>query len=193
MGRDVTVEEIYQWARSFESEISCKRAEENIKFVFKLTLKHLRLDFFSKHNLKPGAQESELIFYKYYFEKLALSWNLPISEFFDPLNFRTNQKTLNNDFLRRLFSASEFRAKFLEYLTSGQLKREYWASVPKKLFKMLKRFERILTSNDSEKLQTAILAVQKYFRTNKQCKVPWTENEVDMAIRYFMQFCGNDS
>lgn len=184
MGREVSVEEIYTWTKRLQVENSFKRVEENIKFVFKLTLRHLRTTFFAKNNINKPNTEDELCFYKYYFGDLAKSLSLSLSEFFDPLNFKTNQKTLNIDFLKRVFLSSEFRNNFMNYLSSGQLKQDYQATIPSKIVNLLRRFERLMSL--SQKLDSVVTSVHRYFRTNRQCKLPWGENEITIAVNTFI-------
>lgn len=189
MGREVSIEEIYQWTKDFQCDFSNKRVEENVKFVFKLTLKHLRTIHSKNTGLSINTPEAELSFYNYYFSALAKQWNMPITDFFDPLNYKTQQRTLNSEYIHRLFKSTEFSANFLKYLESGQLKLEYQASIPKKLIKLLHRFDKLWAYHGSEKSDELIFSVQKYFRTNKQCKLPWTEREVDSAIQNLIQMC----
>lgn len=174
-----------------QNDTSCKRAEENIKFVFKLSLRHLRLNYFKAHNLKPNIRESELKFYAHYFGDLAKRTKVPLAEFLDPLNFRTRQKTLNSEYIHLLFASTAFKCDFLNYLKSGSLKSEYQSTVSTKLVKLLVRFERILETKDIEKLERAVSSVQRYFRTNRQCKLPWTEREVDTAIENLVTIAEN--
>lgn len=176
------------WSKELQKEISQKRTEENVKFVFKLAFKHLRTDYFNRNQLKPNIVESETEFYHFYFGETANAMQLPISAFYDPLNFKTDQKTLTFDFLNRIFKSLTFKAAFLEYLASGKLKEDYQSSIPVKISKLLSRFDKILVSREPEKLAKAISSVQSYFRLNRQCKIPWTEAEVDGAIANIIKY-----
>lgn len=121
-------------------------------------------------------------FYDFYFGNIARDLNLDIKDFLDPLNFKTSQKTLSYSFLKRLFSSAVFKTDFLDYLTSGRLKQDYRASVPTKITKVLGRFDKVEYSNNPGKMTATVHLVQTYFRTNRQCKLPWTHNEVDNAV-----------
>lgn len=147
------------------------------------------MEFFKANNLNHHVYDSEVAFYRYYFTDTARRLDLPLTDFFDPLNYRSRQKTLNNDYISLLFTSPLFRRDFHEYLSSGHLKTMYQASIPNKLLKVLIRFERLMLTNGPQKIEETIQSVQKYFRTNKQCKLPWTEKEVNTAIDNLIQLC----
>lgn len=146
------------------------------------------MEYFKTYQLK-NCSESDVVFYKHYFDNIARQMDRPLNDFVDPLNYRSSQKTLNNDYISLLFTSPMFRRDFHAYLASDQLKSAYRHSVPSKLFKVLVRFERLMHDNGMQKMQETIESVQWYFRKNKQCKLPWTEVEVNTAVDNLLQLC----
>ena len=189
MDREISAEEIYEWVVAFMAEHSCKRFEENVKFVFKLAFKHLKFNFQQSNLDSQQPQSTDLAFYKFYFEELSKKWQLPLSEFYDPLNNKTRHKTLTGEYMKLVFASEKFRTHFKSYLLSGQLKSDYQAGVPNKILKLLKRFDKCFDSRDLSNNTSVIGSMRRYFRTNKQCKLPWTDMEITSAVETLAQLC----
>lgn len=186
IGRDISVQEIYEWTLNFTQEVSPKRFEENIKFVFKLGFKKLknkllRLNFISFYSKKFDFQ-----FYNHYFGETSKLLNVRLEEFYDPLNHKGTLKTLNNEYLRLVFSSPRFKADFLEYLNNGQLIEDYHKNLKRKIQQLLSKFEDKCGSKDTFGIENSVSAIQKYFRLNRQCKLPWLHIEVVTAIQTSM-------
>ena len=141
-------------------------------------LRKNRISFYSK---KFDAQ-----FYTYYFGDTARRLNLSLEEFFDPLNHKGALKTLNNEYLRLVFSSPAFKSDFLEYLTSGGLVADYHANLKRKIRQLLVKFDAVCRFDDAEGVERSIAAIQQYFRMNRQCKLPWLNIEVVTAIQTFI-------
>lgn len=189
IGKEISVEEIYEWVLSFVNETSHKRFEENVKFVFKLVFRHLRTNFYKDNLADSNIKINENEFYSYYFEDVSTELGVPLSEFYDPLNHKTQHRTLSNEYLRLLFTSKKFKQQFMSYITSGKLICDYQESIPNKILKILKRFDKLFDCNNLNNNDRVLNDIRKYFRTNKQCKLPWTKNEVLSAIETLKQTC----
>ena len=189
LGREVSVDDIYGWVCQFQHGASNKRVEENIKFIFKLTLKHLRNEFFKANNLNVKAEESNALFYKHYFAEEAKKRGTSIQAYVDPLKYVNIEKTLNIGYISNIFHCQHFKTDFEAYLTSGNIKNSYRKAVPSKLTKVLCRFEVKNKSKERLSENENIHIARMYFRYNKQCKLPWTEQEIDEAIDSMLQLC----
>ena len=181
----MSIPEIYDWTVNFMQDMSPKRFEENIKFVFKLGFKKLKNKIFKKNRISFYSKKFDCQFYDYYFLKLSQKLNIGIDQFYDPLNNKNGPKTLNHDYIKLIFKSQEFKQDFLEYLESGLLLKEYQATVKRKIRQLLLKFDNIFASSDPEIINQGIRAIQKYFRKNKQCKLPWVDSEINTAIRTF--------
>lgn len=186
VGREITVEEIYEWTSTFMQEVSPKRFEENIKFVFKLTFKKLKSSLLRKNRISFYSKKFDSQFYNHYFGETAKQLNITIEEFYDPLNHKGALKTLNNEYLRLVFTSATFKTDFLEYLTSGKLVEDYHNNLKRKVRQLLVKFDHICVLDDPSNIERSIAAIQQYFRMNRQCKLPWLNIEVVTAIQTFM-------
>lgn len=185
MGREVSLEEIYDWLTRFMAEESCKRFEENVKFVFKIIFKHLKSEF-QGTLIQVNSMGPDFVFYKYYFEDVSVRMGIDLSQFYDPLNYKTPHKTLTNEYIKLVLSSQRFKQRFHSYLASGRLKSSYQETIHKKIYKVLKRFDKLFEFSDLSAAPSAIEQIRRYFRSNRQCKLPWTEKEVDEAVESLM-------
>lgn len=173
-------ENLYLLIKHFEKEESKKRLEENIKLIFNLTMKQLKKDFQANKKLFTTFCKIDPIFFQYYFEETAERWRLDYSLFYNPLIQKKNRKNLKHNYIKRLFLSDRFRRDFFSYIESGRLLRYYEELIPYKLFNILTRFDFYF---DAEKnFDKGLELIRRYFRNNKQCKMPWTRKEVDNGI-----------
>jgi len=166
-------------------EVSPKRFEENIKFIFKLTFKKLKSTLLKKNRISFYSKKFDCQFYNYYFLDISTKQNTSIEEFYDPLNCKGSTKTLNNDYLKLVFTSPQFKKDFIEYLDDGSLVRDYHTNLRRKVKQLLFKFDHFCDYNDPIGMRQDILAIQRYFRRNKQCKLPWLHSEVVTAIDTF--------
>lgn len=170
-----------------QGSLSCKRVEENHKFVFKHTLKALRAKFKLEH---PGPWE-EFAFYRHFFQPLLDSdASLQLEDFLDPLDRRGRpSKTLSSRYLSLIFRSALFREAFEEFLARPSIEKsplvlEYLPSVRPKLEKLFSAWEKnFKKSADPLRTQSELL---RHLEKNHQCKLPWTRNEVLNAIQVFL-------
>jgi hypothetical protein len=171
-----------------KAEPSNKRVEEYTKFILKHTMKHLK-DRFKSLNLPASAKGSQPEFYQYYFKEVSEVTNMPLEAFHDPLNNRKYKteimpKTLNSEYLQLIFKSKLFAKDFRNYISSKQLINDYMKSIPRKFEKILLRWERVSDEKIDRKQFRDRL--HDYFFKNKQCKLPWTVNEIAAGINYFL-------
>lgn len=182
IGREISVEELYVLTLTFIDEPSSKRFEENIKFIFKLTLKRLKNNLAKRNKIACYSKSFDIQFYNYYFLELALSRGVEINKFYDPLNTKTGAKTLNNDYLKLLFSSALFYEDFNGYINTNDIYQDYQQTLQRKLRQLLLKFDHLFNSNNEVVMRTSLSKVQNYFRKNRQCKLPWLESEVKSAV-----------
>lgn len=154
---------------------SFKRTEENNKFVFKHTIKLMKQNLRKKTGDELAPVELESRFNELYFAGANGS-----------LTRGTGKAgSLSLATLRKAFLDQRFAEDFQRFLIgpSGEedspLVNSYIASIPKKLSKLFRKWERVF-EEDSEKAQAQVL---NYFRLNAQCKLPWTVEEILTATR----------
>ena len=174
---------MHEWTQGLVAQPSAKRLEENVKFVYKSALKHLR----AGHAAAVARSAAAPDFYAHYFGAHAAATGVPLRSFFDPLNARTPHKTLTHEYLSLVLRAPPFRAAFSAYVRSDALAAAYAASVPHKLSKLLLRFD--ARPADAHEESRALHSARHYFRRNKQCKLPWSEAEVASAVACMRQLC----
>ena len=166
---------------------SNKREEENLKFVYKHTLKYLKSQFYEKNNLKYN-KESEFYFYRFYFGEFAKTKGKPLNEFFDPLNRKKDSvkltKTLSVLHLKSVFSCEKFKRDFFRYLGAG-FKTDYQSSVFKKIEKIFEMLEGWLSKEKAT--EEIVKRFVKEFEKKKRIKFPWSCREIDVAVYSFIR------
>ncbi len=171
-----------------KNELSNKRIEENIKFIFKHSMKYLK-ERFKSLSFPLNSDESSLDFYHYYFKEVAEATGMSYDAFQDPLNCKNKKssqmpKTLNNEYLQLLFRSRPFLRDFKSYIANNHMIGDYMKTIPKKFEKLLLKWERISDGKIDKKIFKEKL--NEYFFKNKQCKLPWTVNEIISAVSYFL-------
>lgn len=137
---------------------------------------------FIENNSKPSSED----FLEYYFSDCAKKFNVPLHYYKDPLIEKYKKrnekkkkrqddncpKSINTKFLKLIFQSPHFVKDFFEYIDSS-FKVDYLCEIPEKFFLIFKNYV-----NTSKNLKTS----REYFQNNKRCKLPWTFNDVDLAI-----------
>lgn len=166
---------------------SNKREEENIKFVYKHTLKFLKSQFYEQNQLKYN-KESEIKFYEHYFGEHAKALNRPLHDFFDPLNNKMGAgkktKTLSVIHLKLTFACEKFKEAFFGYLQT-QFRKDYQSSVYKKIEKIFSTLEAGLNKRDDQLTDKVIAKFLSDFHRKKRIKFPWCTKEIDNAVQAF--------
>ncbi len=163
-----------------------KRTEEFNKFIYKLTLKLLRNNFYLGHNLKHN-KDNEVLFYKFYFEDNSIKTGVPLKEYHDPLNVKEIKRCLNNQYLFRIFNNAKFKDNFMRILLED-LKESYIKSLSKKFDQLFLRYEKMIKIKNKE---TALEDIHRNLKNKKRFKFPWTLLEVDLAIEHFKNHVEN--
>lgn len=169
-------------------EKSAKRIEERKKFVYKHCLKKLKKEFFESEFYKANHQSKDL-FYRYYFEEVARQKRVGLENFYDPLNQHHRERvyrTLSNLYLGLIFESPSFRKDFLLYMQSEDFLADYQKTIEKKIEKLLLKWEELFEKETPE--PTIIGNIKEYFVMNRQCKLPWTIEEVTHAANSFVKF-----
>lgn len=166
-----------------------KRIEENNKFVFKHTLKLMKHNFNSR-NLEPTSKNDiEELFLRHYFYK-GDECILDPSVLAFLKSMQQSSKALSHGFYQAVFTSEIFYRDFVEVVTSptvetSEFTRTYMDSIYRKLLKLFRRWQPLIVDNDiPEERHSAIFI---YFQNNKQCKLPWTLQEICSAIRGFLK------
>jgi hypothetical protein len=161
-----------------------KKNEERWKFIYKKTIKALKKNFFV-NVIDSNSKTSYEDFLEHYFGDSARRSGVPLHYFKDPLIEKYKKrndkkrrqdedcpKSINTRFLKLIFQSPQFVQDFFEYMHSS-FKIEYLCEIPEKFFLIFKNYV-----NSAKNLKTS----QQYFQNNKRCKLPWTFNDVDLAI-----------
>ena len=164
-------------------EPSSKRFEENIKFIFKITFRKLKLMLLKRFQISVYSKKFDDQFYDHYFKDLVEGGKYKMEDFYDPLNTKNNLKTLNNDYLALVFESPEFKRDFISYISGADIQLDYQKTIKRKLTHLLSKFDGFFEGDNQE---VGIQKIQKYFRKNKQCKLPWTQTEICTAVNTFM-------
>lgn len=154
----------------------------------------MKLDFQKAKNIFTTFSKIDPIFYKFYFKEIMEEWNVGLETFYNPQTHKRDQKNLKHDYLKKLFSSVKFKNDFFKILGSGQLEENYKEVIPSKLYTTLLKFDMYFVKKEGEERQTEVglREFKKYFRNNKQCKLPWTKNELSVGIQEFIGAFGKD-
>ena len=174
--------------RKLRQQRSAKRIEERKKFVFKHVMKYLKKTYES-HSTGQTPVEKKKSFYEFYFSQIAVKKKLDLLEFFDPLDGQKKQrthKTLSKEYLYLLFESEQFHRDFMCRIESNAFVEAYQSRIEAKLAILLRKWEEALRSGQEE--EAVIAKVNQYFNQNKQCKLPWTIQEIMHAIASFKTF-----
>lgn len=95
-------------------------------------------------------------------------------------------KSVNQKYLKNIFSSRAFFDDFLNILQSSYVIDYYDSKISSKLRKFLIRWEvSKRTINSFEEFRGK---VEHYFQKSGTCKIPWTSNEVRNARDYFIRY-----
>lgn len=167
---------------------SNKRTEEKSKFIFKHILKMIKQKFKESESSCLSEEEIDRKFHDRYFtggifnpEKGKSAKNACRSVV-NSLTLSSLTKVFKNsnllmEFESILFHPSEEKSEFIIY---------YLSIIPKKVETLFKKWER-RHFVDFEKANCDIL---DYFSTNRQCKLPWTLEEINDAVKTLQKIIG---
>ena len=179
INNDLSIQNLKNIVIKIKRAKSVKRVEEMNKFIFKLSLKKLKKNFFKINNLSH-TKENENFFYEYYLKNHSKDNKKQINYLIEFLNCK---KKFNTTFFKNIFKNEKFKNDFMNYLDKD-FYNDYLNVIERKFVKMLK----ILKHNMLNDINDAI----KYFLVNfikkKRIKFPWSSNEVAVAISHFKNF-----
>lgn len=184
-GNDV---EILKIVEKIKLETSMKRLEENIKFVYKHAMKQIRKKF-QQEVVSSSEVDVNESFFHYYFKEIAEKNNLSFEVFKDPSNLKTKEKTkqlktINSEYLSLIFKSEKLVTNVREVLKTNKLLKSYQNGVLRKFEKLFVRWEKDFTPDTS--IHLIHNRIKNYLQYNKQCKLPWTSNEIIAAIEFFL-------
>lgn len=161
---------------------SVKRTEENNKFVFKHALKLMKSSLKKSQKGSLSQQQLDLLFFKKFFEYEGAPKDK--FAFLDPLSPQKSN-SLSLSALRAAFESQTFQRDFYLLLgfekkqpTRSELVASYVGSIPKKLSKLFRKWEKLFAKSEEECRESIV----KYFKENTQCKLPWTVAEIEAAV-----------
>lgn len=170
-------------------ESSDKRKDEMLKLVFKQTVKLLRNMYKSERSeMKPIT--TELGFLSHYFLEDSLNHNLPLVCYADPLKKgpmrNDTHKGLTINYITQIFRCTRFREDFL-HTVNNSLKRDYQDKIFGKFRKLFKKLRLTLKASPIDQEPNIIARYANGIGTGnmKSIKFPWTDFEIQFAIRKF--------
>lgn len=151
---------------------STKRTEENNKFILKHGLKLLRKQFLEG----DASPDPHRRFFEHFFPDTQLVTHGPN---FRKLNFNDPNGSLPKSKVKKIMKIPKFSESLLEILRTDELGlspfiRFYQSSISKKLQKVFAKWKH-------RPLIEARKDTLAYFKSNTQCKLPWTNREILVA------------
>ena len=178
------IKKIFEIHKNLINKISKKRIEEKIKFIYKNTLKSLKIKYINENNFQNNKKSIES-FYNFYFKDLAKKLNIPLKSFYDPLNLKGGfkQKSINFKFLKLVFSSKKFKNHFFKYLTY-HFKYLYQKNLIKKVDAFFYKFEKKYFREPDEIKNKHLI---DYLKSSKKIKFPWSFFEIENATEFFIK------
>lgn len=167
---------------------STKRTEEKHKFIFKHILKIIKQKFKESQSNSLTEEELDQKFRDQFFNggihdlKNEKSAKNPTSNALDSLTLSSFTTVFKNsnlfaEFESILLQPSQEKSEFIIY---------YLSLIPKKVQTLFKKWERRHFVN-VEKANSDII---EYFSTSRQCKLPWTIEEINDAVKTLQKTIG---
>lgn len=194
------------------SNLSKKRVEENLKYVFKFCLKFLKIEFRNKNDSFRFRKEDleltnknliDLGFFIHYFGEIADNLGWPISKFFHPKvlttydckkfanvldNYEERPKTINKEYVEAVCMSGAFMNDFKNYITDCYLVgNEYTGIIRESKECALEKIKLKLVQWSKLILATTdekkiILKIKSDLEDQNKCKLPWSVAEVRRAV-----------
>lgn len=194
------------------SNLSKKRVEENLKYVFKFCLKFLKVEFRNKNDSFRFRKEDleltnknliDLGFFIHYFGEIADNLGWPISKFFHPKvlttydckkfanvldNYEERPKTINKEYVEAVCMSDAFMNDFKNYITDCYLVgNEYTGIVRESKECALEKVKLKLVQWSKLILAASdkkkvISKIKGDLEDQNKCKLPWSVAEVRRAV-----------
>jgi hypothetical protein len=178
-----------------------RRREENLKHVFMMAIKFLKHQFkikFTNFKLPSSAENKnkkdqiELAFYIHYFGSVAEEKQWPISRFYQPKvsgstrklsSFR--MKSINQDYVSYVKLSNSFMNDFEKYLNDefsfNGKKLGIWKDsqdmIEEKLISKINKWD-----DSIQEERNGLKKIINSLAGNIKCKMPWSRNEINIAI-----------
>ena len=180
-----------------QSSVS-KRFEENLRFITNKTFRFLQTIFKQKVlptlntslvdslKFKSESARQAYAFFGYYFEQCADEAENPIESFFHPNTHRIHDlsnkvhipKTVSQQYIKTIRRGPTFIRDFMFYLDKI-IRHDAEFDIVKKTRKLCQNWEAILREKGSKEV---VEVMREQFNVNPKFKLPWTSNEVVMAV-----------
>lgn len=177
---DFKIQNLKNLVKMIQNLTSNKRVEEMNKFIFKLTLKKLKNNFFLIKNLN-FTKENENKFYEYYFKESS-NFDKNFDLKFIRHYFESKTK-YNHSFLKVIFKNEKFKEDFFHYI-KNYFFSNYLELIERKFKKIFQSLKKNMKKND---LNQAIEFFLRNFINKKRIKFPWYSNEIKIAILHFQK------
>ena len=159
-----------------------KRKEENMKLVFNWVFKFLKAQISTATQDKLSKDELDYFFYAHYFKRVAEEHGLNILCFYKP-NFvkpvKNSEKTFNVSFIRNIQLSEHFMEDFMLALDEYMM-IEYKTVIDKKLWTIFSKWEAKLEKDNFA--PTSVMGLARAIAGSQKSKLPWTINEIQLAI-----------
>lgn len=169
---------------SISRENCKKRPEENYKFVFKRCIKKLKNDYAKSLGKKLKREAMEKSFYKFYFQEISERENMKLEQFYHPKNTPNRNedvpKTINMEYIKNLTRSELFIERFFKYMKSD-FQEDYEEVIDIKINRFFEKWEKLFQENEKE--EVILKQILDYIEKNKKCKFPWSNIEVENAIK----------
>ena len=170
----VKLEKILLFLKKNTLNKSYKRLEEEMKFVFKTTLKRMKIRFYQEKKLK--LTDNKIVFYKHYFD---LEKQKKVFEKIFCLKSQEPLRLVNKKLLICYFISKKFKQEFLYYL-NNQFEKIYLKGIFKKWETFFKKYEK-----KYDNLEICCDSIIKHIDSTDKIKYPWSFTEIQSSIKSF--------
>lgn len=158
--------------------ITHKKNDQNRRFVLGRAIKNLKKRY--KNESKVKKEELEESFYNHYFKETAESEEISIKDFYYTIGVNKKRKTIDDSYFEKIFKSERFLKELIEYIKS-EFNLECKKEIKDKIEKMLKKWDDKYTDEEFF-CKEYMKRVKQYFLDNTKCKLPWSVNEIKVAV-----------
>ena len=173
---------INELLKEIEHVESCKRPEENYKFIFKRCIKFLKERLYVHSAKKLRKRQLDEYFFEHYFTEVCKQQNISMDLFRHPRRGQiggSGPKTVSIEYIRTVAKSREFVKDFNSYMYR-HLQTDYEEAADHKIYSMIKKWEETY-ANGSDRNE-ATKTIVEYILKNKKCKLPWNHKEIETAM-----------
>lgn len=180
--------EVLKIVQKLKVHPSTKKLEDNIKFVYHLTMEHIKLEFLKNRPSNDTTREP-VTFVEHYFSDLIKNSDsnneVLKNEFIFKLKNESNKFiNVNSEYLGSIVKSDLLMNEVVEFLKSPQLLKDYQNKILKIFETLFLKFEKILKQHPNILLSDK--KMKEFMEYNVQYRLPWTTNEIIFAIDMFL-------